>query len=555
MESKYDKERFFMTPDSFGPEGRVNALEKMGNEQIDMLIIGGGITGTGIARDGALRDLKVALVEKEDFGYGTSSRSSKLVHGGVRYLENGDIPMVRESARERKALKNIAPHLVHPLPFIFPLYKGELMTKFRAGFFLFDKLAGVTEEEKHRVLSEKEIKEAVPNIRPDAKGGVIFGEYITDDARLTAMNAKSAAEHGAYIANHASMLEFMENNDKITGAKIRDELSGKEYSVQAKVTINATGPWATKSLQKNEYIPPKDLLLSKGIHLVFSADKIPVTTALSLKSPSGKEGFAIRRWNYVYIGTTDIQHNEKIDQPNADQAAIDEVFTMVEDCFPTIDFQKSDVLGTWAGLRPLILEKGKSARDTSRHDEIWEIKEGLYTVAGGKLTTHRRMADRIMKEVSKELNISPKENKKTAEVPLPGGDIDSNIKDFQEEMSKKLIANGLTDAIAERLTWLYGTNVNDLLQYGEEDPTWLEQLAPGIPAVKGEVRLAVEEEMAHTLTDFMDRRSSLLIFSENRGFAAIDTVSDIMGDLLGWSDGNKILYKDSYKKQASKHNL
>lgn len=539
----------------FSPEGRVSALEKMGSEQVDMLIIGGGITGCGIARDAALRGLKVALVEKEDFGYGTSSRSSKLVHGGVRYLAYGDMPMVRESARERKALKNIAPHLVHPLPFIFPLYKGEIMTKFRAGFFLFDKLAGVTEDEKHRVLNEKEVKDAIPGIRDEVKGGVIFGEYITDDARFTAMNAKSAAEHGAYVANHASMITFIEENNKVVGANIRDELSKTEYMVHAKVTINATGPWATTNLYGNEYDPPKDLLLSKGIHLVFSADKIPLSTAISLKAPSGKEGFAIRRWNYVYIGTTDIQHNEDIDQPSADGAAIDELFTMVQDCFPTLNIQKSDILGTWAGLRPLILEKGKKARDTSRHDEVWQIKDGLYTIAGGKLTTYRRMAQRIMETVANELSIDPKENKKTGEVLLPGGDIGDSIQGFRADMTEKLIAKGLSNDIAERLTWLYGTFVNDLLAYGEENPDWLTPLAPNIPAIKGEVRLAVEKEMAHTINDFMDRRSALLIFGDNHGLAAVDTVAAIMGDLLGWNEEQKDYYINKYVARAAEHDI
>ncbi|MFD1451436.1 glycerol-3-phosphate dehydrogenase/oxidase [Oceanobacillus sojae] len=539
----------------FSKQGRENALEYMGNNKVDLLIIGGGITGCGIARDAALRGLKIALVEKEDFGYGTSSRSSKLVHGGVRYLANGDIPMVRESARERKVLKTIAPHLVHRLPFIFPLYKGEVMTKFRAGFFLFDKLAGVTEEEKHRILSEEEVKAAVPGIRDDAKGGVIFAEYITDDARFTAMNALSAAENGAYIANHTSMVQLMEENNKIIGAKIRDELNGKEYMVSAKVTINATGPWVTENLIKMENQPPKDLLLSKGIHFVFSADKIPLESAISLKAPSGKEGFAIRRWNYVYIGTTDIQHNNKIDEPFADEAAIEELLQMVKDCFPSIEINRSDILGTWAGLRPLILEKGKNTREISRHDEIWKIKEGLYTIAGGKLTTYRCMASRVLEAAAKDLNINGKENKKTKEVILPGGDIGEDIDTFKEETTSKLIENGIDRETAERLVWLYGSRVIQFIHYGEENAVWLEPLAEGIPAIKAEVRLAVEQEMAQTINDFMDRRSALLIFSHNHGLAAVETVANIMGNLLEWTESQKINFIDKYVKRASEHDI
>ncbi|WP_052400643.1 glycerol-3-phosphate dehydrogenase/oxidase [Oceanobacillus jeddahense] len=539
----------------FSKQGRENALAYIGNNKVDLLIIGGGITGCGIARDAALRGLKVALVEKEDFGYGTSSRSSKLVHGGVRYLANGDIPMVRESARERKVLKTIAPHLVHRLPFIFPLYKGEVMTKFRAGFFLFDKLAGVSEEEKHRILTEKELKAAVPGIRDDAKGGVIFAEYITDDARFTAMNALSAAENGAYIANHTSMIQLLEENNKVIGAKIRDELNEKEYMVSATVTINATGPWATENLIKTQHTPPKDLLLSKGIHFVFSADKIPLESAVSLKAPSGKEGFAIRRWNYVYIGTTDIQHNNKIDEPSADEAAIEELLQMVKDCFPTIDINRSDILGTWAGLRPLILEKEKNTREISRHDEIWKMKEGLYTIAGGKLTTYRCMANRVMETIAKDLNISDKENMKTREVVLPGGDIGEDIQTFKQETTAQLIANGVSTETAERLIWLYGSRVMHFINYGEESTVWLEPLAEGIPAIKAEVRLAVEQEMAHTINDFMDRRSALLIFSPNHGLSAVETVANIMGDLLQWTESQKTNYISKYVKRASEHNI
>ncbi|SDT39864.1 glycerol-3-phosphate dehydrogenase [Paenibacillaceae bacterium GAS479] len=537
----------------FSPEGRQQALQEMGKQTVDLLIIGGGITGSGLARDAALRGLKVALVEKVDFGYGTSSRSSKLVHGGVRYLAYGEVNLVRESARERKVLKKIAPHLIHSLPFVFPLYKGESLMKFRAGFFLFDKLAGSTKFEKHKVLSVEEVRESVPALRDPLIGGIVYGEYITEDARFTLLNAISAAEQGALVANHAEVTDFIIEGDKVIGAKVTDKLSGETYGIHAKVTVNATGPWAEQLLVKERLSTPKKLLLSKGIHIVFDAARIPIKGAVALKSPSGKEGFMIRRWNYVYVGTTDVQHDGIIDQPQADRDAMNHLLGMSQECFPDLNLTEDDILGTWAGVRPLISEGNKSSRDTSRHDEIWKIKDGLLTVAGGKLTTYRPMADRIMTSVGKELGIELPDNHLTEEVILPGGDIKGDFEQFKGQMTKRLANLGFSDETAERLIWLYGTAIENLLQYANEDPAWLEPIALGIPAIKAEVRLALEKEMALSLTDFLDRRSALLIFSKDHGVESAKTVAHIMGERLQWSDEHKKEQINIYLELQQKH--
>lgn len=543
-----------MTHHPFSPAGRKRALQQMRKKEVDMLIIGGGITGCGLARDAALRGLRVALVEKEDFAYGTSSRSSKLVHGGVRYLENGEIRMVRESARERNVLKTIAPHLVHPLPFVFPVYKGGSMTKYRSGFYLFDKLAHASKEEAHRILAPDEIREFAPFIRGPLKGGLKYGEYITEDARFTLINALSAAEHGALVANHtAADSLLMDETDRVTGAIICNKLTNKTYRVYAKITINATGPWAEQILEENGLPSPKQLMLSKGVHLVFHASKIPLDGAIALQSPDGKEGFAIRRWNYVYVGTTDVPHHGAIDSPSADQEAITHVLEMAQTCFPNSNLTEADIISTWAGLRPLIFEYGKDARDTSRHDEVWNVKEGLLTVAGGKLTTYRQMAKRIMKEVAKSLNILFDRNEPTAEVVLPGGDIGTNYATFKNDMTVMLADYGLSGEITERLIWLYGTAINDLLRYGEENSSWLEPLAVDVPAIKAEVRHAVEKEMAYSLTDFMDRRAALMIFNQKHGRPAAETAAAIMGELLGWNKEEKDQQIESYLNLVKHH--
>lgn len=536
-----------MTIHPFSPIGRELALEAMGHQAVDLLVIGGGITGCGLARAAALRGYQVALVEKEDFASGTSSRSSKLVHGGVRYLATGDFNMVKESARERTVLKTIAPHLIHPLPFLFPLYKGDNTAKYRTGFFLFDKLAGSSKTEAHRMLSAHEVRRFSPHLRGPLKGALLYGEYMTDDARFTVMNAISAAEHGAFVANHAPVVKLnMDQTNRVIGATVRDVFTGREYEVKARCTVNATGPWAEQMLLGQQLAPPKHLLLSKGVHLIFSAGRIPLIGAVALKSTSGAEGFAIRRWNYVYIGTTDVPYEGKIDDPIADRSAILQLLQLAQDCFPDSQLTSSDILGTWAGLRPLILEEGKSARATSRHDEVWKIREGLFTIAGGKLTTYRQMANRVLKEVAKELQRAFDHRDPTTEVILPGGNLGEEYSSFQAQKRTLLGTHGISEETAERMTWLYGSAIDDILQYGKENAMWLEPLAEGIPALKGEVRLAVEREMAMQLIDFMDRRAALLLFHRDHGRTAVASAAQLMAGLLDWSEAERKQQIEAY---------
>ena len=540
----------------FGAAERLAALESMASKPIDLLVIGGGITGCGLARDAALRGLSVALVEKVDFAYGTSSRSSKLVHGGVRYLAYGDVGLVRESAHERKVLGTIAPHLVHPLRFLFPLYKGDSVAKLRVGFAMFDKLAGSTRQEHHRVLKAEGIRERVPGLRDPLIGGIEFTEYITDDARLTLENALSAAEHGAFVANHAAVTSFLLDDGRLAGARVRDELDGRTREVRASVVVNATGPWAEETIGLGQSPAPKHVLPSKGIHLLFQADRLPLRGAVVLTSPAGREGFAIRRWNYVYVGTSDVAHEGTLDEPVADHAAIDDVLRMTQDCFPSLGLTGADVVATWAGLRPLIAEEGKAPRDTSRHDEVWRSPEGLISIVGGKLTTHRRMAERVMEHVAKELGRDLGDSHRTTEVPLPGAELRGrDFAAFRDATAATLGARGVPAATAERITWLYGAAAHELLRLGDEDTGWLEPLAPGSSAMRGEVRLAVEQGMALTLADILDRRTGLLLFSDDHGLAGAPAAATIAGALLGWSDAQVAAQLEAYRQLASAHAL
>lgn len=449
----------------FSPAGRAAALEQMARRRVDLLIVGGGITGCGLAREAALRGLRVALVEKVDFAFGTSSRSSKLVHGGIRYLQYFHIGLVRESARARQTIRRIAPHLVHPMPWVYPLYAGESMLKFRIGFWLFDWLAQATPAEQHRVLTPGEVRARVPGLRGPLKGGVVYGEYITDDARLTLENAMAAAEHGALVANHAPATGFLMRNGKVRGVRVRDELSGREYEAEASVVVNATGPWATALLQQSGFAAPKELIPSKGIHVLFPATRLPIESAVHLRTPSGREGLAIRRWDYVYVGTTDEPHHGELDGITADRDAVLDVLRMAQECFPSADLREDDVVATWAGLRPLIKEEGKSTREMSRHDEVWPDPAGLLTVAGGKLTTYRAMADRILAHVGRELGRRLEDDGRGARVPLPGADLGGrDTMAFRAWAQERLRAAGVAAETAERILWLYGGRFRVLLR-------------------------------------------------------------------------------------------
>lgn len=539
----------------FSPAGRVRALRAMATREIDVLVIGGGITGAGIARDAALRGWQVALVEKEDFAFGTSSRSSKIVHGGVRYLEYGHFLLVRESARERRVVQSIAPHLVHRLDFLYPVFEPDSLMKIRAGLAVFDWLASAEGAEKHDTLEPEQVREQVPGLRDPLRGAVLYPEYITDDARLTLENVISAAQHGALVANRArAEALFRDGSGRVAGARVRDTLDGTVYEVTARAVVNASGPWAQHVLEDSALPPPKQIRPSKGIHILLSADRLPLRGATFLKSSYGRRGLAMRRLDYVYVGTTDEEYTGSLDAPRATRAEALDVLAMAQDSFPDARLTIDDVLATWAGIRPLIAEEGKSTRDTSREDEVWRTPPGLITIAGGKLTTYRRMAGRVVDALRDELGAPPKDADRTMEVLLPGAP-DGDVGAFLAARARDLATAGVPAKTVERLCWLYGRQLDALLALGHADVAWLAPLGPGVPAVRGEVKLAVESEMANTLVDFMDRRSALLLFSPDFGLAGADEAASIMGALLGWTESRRRSELSAFRQLAAEHRV
>ena len=539
-----------------GSAARWETLDRLGRERLDLLVVGGGITGCGIARDAALRGWSVGLVEKDDFGFGTSSRSSKIVHGGVRYLEYGHFLLVKESAREREVLRTIAPHLVHPLDFMYPVFKGESLMKIRAGLTVFDHLAGTEGEDKHTNLSPDEVREQLPGLREHLKGGVRYLEYITDDARLTLENAQSAAEHGALVVNHAQASRLIVKDGRVSGCTVTDTLEGITVDVAAHVVVNATGVWCEEFLAAEGLETEHPLIPSKGIHILLSAERLPIAGATFLRATNGKRGLAMRRLNYVYVGTTDTEYDGPLDRPRATRADVDEVLAMVSDCFPAQKLARDDVLATWAGVRPLIREEGKSTRDTSREDVVWHSPPGLINIAGGKLTTYRTMAQRVLDIADSELGPTTGLPRLTATQPLPGAEVGpEGMDEFRKSRGRSLAELGVSPAAVERLCWLYGKQLDDFMALAAEDPAWLEPLHEDVPAIRAEVQNAVSHEMARTLCDFMDRRAALLLFSDNFGLAAAAAAADIMADELGWDAARRAQELEDYRTLAAEHGL
>jgi glycerol-3-phosphate dehydrogenase len=531
---------------------RRRALRAMEWGTLDLLVVGGGITGAGVARDAALRGMSVALVEKSDFAAGTSGRSSKIIHGGVRYLEHLQFGLVRESVRERAVLRRIAPHLVHPLPFLYPVWKGESFWKIRAGLLLFDVLAGRERVERSRRLDPEETRARLPGLRDPLKGAVLYPEFITDDARFTLANVRSAAVHGAHVANHARVEGFLVEDGRVVGARVRDRLSGRDLRVRARVTVNATGPWVQEVLGEAGFEIPKPIVPSKGIHLLFSRARLPLHAATFLRSPSGRAGLAMPRGPWVYVGTSDEEYRGDMDRPRAEPDEVDDLLSMTRDCFPELELGPDDVVATWAGIRPLVREEGKTTREMSRHDEVWVGPPGLVTVGGGKLTTYRPMARRILREAARATGRRLPGSDRTARVSLPGAPTEG-VDAFRDSMERRLEAEGVDAATRERLFELYGDELRVILAYGEEDRSWIEPLAPGVPALRGEVRHAVEREMALTLSDILDRRLALLLFSPLGARGAAPPAAEIAATLLGWDGDRTRVEVDAYVEVAREH--
>ena len=377
---------------------RLTALE------FDIVVIGGGITGAGIARDASMRGLNVALLEANDFAAGTSSRSTKLIHGGLRYLAQGDIAMVREAATERKAVRAVAPHLTERTLLIVPAKSRARLALLRAALTAYDRLGGVAPEDRHQTWNLARLAEEAPLLdRSALRGAVAYPEYITDDARLTLANIRSAAQHGAVVTNHAEVVRV---GDGVVG--VRDEFGVAEVEVRGRVIVNAAGPWVDEVRQLESSATRNRLALTKGIHLVFRRERLPVRHTTMMTMPDKRTAFVIPRGDWVYLGTTDTFHARSDYWPDITGFDVRYLLRAINETFEVPALTEDDIESVWSGLRPLIDEPDKSPSEISRRDEIMIGPTGMITIAGGKLTAYRTMAERVVDRCLLHLGETPR---------------------------------------------------------------------------------------------------------------------------------------------------
>ncbi len=383
----------------FSNSDRSKITEKAVSSKYDLLIIGGGITGAGIALDAVTRGMRVVLIEMQDFAAGTSSRSTKLVHGGLRYLEHLELGLVREVGREREIVHNNAAHIVIPEKMILPIIEDGNLGEFTTSLalYVYDFLAGVKKSEQKKMLTKEETVKIIPLIdSPILKSGALYYEYKTDDSRLTIEVLKKAVEHGADCLNYVKAESFIYENGKIKGVKAKDLISGNTFEVFAENIVNATGPWVDKLREKDNSLKGKRIHHTKGIHIVFDKKRLPLNHAIYFDTGDKRMVFAIPRQDIVYVGTTDTDYYDNLENPTVTKTDVEYLLKQINNIAPTVKLELKDVKSVWSGLRPLIHEEGKDPSELSRKDEIFHSKTGLISIAGGKLTGYRIMAKNVV---------------------------------------------------------------------------------------------------------------------------------------------------------------
>lgn len=528
-------------------------------EKFDLVIVGGGITGAGIALDATSRGMSVALVEMGDFASGTSSRSTKLVHGGLRYLQQFEIKEVADLGKERAIVYENGPHVTTPEWMMLPFHKGGNMGKTTASFGirLYDYLAGVKKNERRKILSAKETLAKNPFVKKDGlKGSGYYVEYRTDDARLTIEVMKKAVELGANAINYTKAEHFLyDDNKQVVGVTVTDRLSGKAYDIKGHRVINAAGPWVDKVRKLDYATNNKHLRLTKGIHLVIDKQKFPMEQAVYFDTPDGRMVFAIPRDKKVYVGTTDTVYDEAVINPKALESDHNYVIKAINYMFPDVHITEKDIESSWAGVRPLIYEEGKDPSEISRKDEVWFSESGLITMAGGKLTGYRKMAEKLLDDVSKSLAKETGKKYKpvqTKHLPISGGDIGGS-EQLEAFLSKKAKEGnnrfGWTLEEGREMAKRFGSNIDQLFTYAQEHKEQNETTLPN--SLYAELRYSIQYEAVTTPIDFLLRRTGYLLFDMPYLLEWKDAVVDEMAKQFHWSNDVKQTYIEELNIQIN----
>ena len=491
---------------------RVEHLAEMAERSLDVLVVGGGITGAGVALDAAARGLSVGLVERDDFASGTSGRSTRLIHGGARYLRYGDLGLVYESLRERHLLRRLAPHLIRPMPFVVPTRRVTGRAALRVGLSLYDGLATGRNLSRHRRMSADEVGRVAPGLARTS-GGYRFWDCATDDARLVVEVLRAAAGFGALIANRAAVRSFL-GEGRVSGAVVEDGVGGGTLEIRARAVVNATGVWAS-SVQGMAGGHPSRLRPSKGVHVVLDRARLPVRAAVVLPSVDGGLMFVIPWGARVIAGTTDTPYHGPIDRPTVEPEDAEILLASIGRGFGW-NPQPDDVLASWAGVRPLLDTGRGSTRDLSRRHVILDTPDGLIGVTGGKLTAYRAMAEHVMDRVCRVLGKGGA--CRTGRIPL------GLTRPLAEQLGRAELIGaevGLSPAGAHRLVERYGDDWTAAVNLIRDDPSLGAPLVESLPVLRVETAMAEVREMALSEEDILVRRTRLATMDR----AAAESVS------------------------------
>ncbi|MBA3665038.1 MAG: FAD-dependent oxidoreductase [Bacteroidetes bacterium] len=532
----------------FSAKNRNVLLAQLNKGEYDVVIIGGGITGAGIALDASARGLKVALIEMQDFASGTSGRSTKLIHGGLRYLKQLELKLVAEVGKERAIVQHNAPHLTRPEAMILPIVKNGSLNKFtaRIAMWVYEFIASVKKEEWHKVLSKEQTILAEPLLKKEGLlGGILFYEYRTDDARLTIEVLKEAVSLGATAINYIKATSFVYSNNKIKGVKCHDKINDREFTITAKYLINAGGPWVDAIDDLDEKQMKHKLHVTKGVHLVVDHKKLPVKQSAYFDTYDKRMMFVIPRDGKTYMGTTDTFYSGDLTAPDVLKEDRDYILKCVNEFFPAVKLTASDVESGWAGLRPLVNKPGKGPSEISRKDEIFETPSGLIIIAGGKLTGYRKMAQRIVDLISTKMKPLGKHVQEctTHHISLSGGKLPSHVtfKDFAKTKIAEGSDYGLTAKEAEVLLYRFGTNIDILYSIINSTKSTYNSQLPLV--VYAQLMYCVEYELCMTPSDFFIRRTGFLYFDISTMKQWSEAVVTHMQKTLGWSEELKTLYE------------
>lgn len=543
---------------------RTSALQRLSHDPFDVLVVGGGITGVGCALDAASRGLRTALIERDDFASGTSSKSSKMIHGGLRYLQNGEFRLVYEALHERQRLRVNAPHLVHTLPFLLPVLTGrdspvprKLARMLGSAMWAYDLTGGARIGKLHKRLSAEEALEHFPALPADRlRAAYLYYDARADDARLTLAIARTAAvDHGAVVANRVRLVGIDKDDEgRIVGARISAD--GTERTVRCSSVVNATGVWSDEVRAIDEGMDPDSIRPAKGIHITVPWAKVRNDIAAVIPVPKDRRSVFVVPWydtanedgepQFTYLGTTDTDYDGPLDDPECTPEDIQYLLDAANASMTT-ELTLDDVVGTWAGLRPLVKSSGGRTADLSRRHQVASSDGGVVTVTGGKLTTYRAMAadsiDAIIEHLGDRLRSRPARCR-TAKLPIRGADGYTEVREAAPR------ADGISRSVVEHLADRYGGEARTLLAMVESDARLGEPLVAGLPYLRAEAVFAVRYEMATTVDDVLSRRTRARLLAREASMAAAPDVAVILGEVLGLDSDEQAALVADYRLRA-----